>query len=225
MRNVCICMGVYLAATLSVAAQTPESEPFDEIIVEGQIQGGDDAMSAFLAGDYETAEIEFEKNYDRIRFGRGRLENSLHSLSSQARSNQASGLGEVGSNGQGAAVQTPDSAIRSSIIGTGSNTDSELYSGDDLGFQLYMAGLSELQLGKLDEAEDSFERALKRNGRLYDARMRLALLRLQNGDTEYARDQYAVIAKAKSRCGKHCRRLEEITIAEETLGELLKLYP
>ena len=205
-------------------AQTETSAQIDEIIVEGQAAGGDPAMQAFLAGDYERAEIEFEKNYDTIRFGRGRLEQSVDDLRNQALTAQTNGLGEVGSGGQGASVQTPGSAIYGSALSSPSSDSETLYSGDDLGFQLYMAGLSELKLGKIEEAEESFQRAIKRNGRLYDARMRLALIRLQQGDRDYAMKEYAVSAKAKTRCGSHCRRLEEITTAEKVLGEMISLY-
>jgi len=39
----------------------------DEVVATGTLRGADPAMGAFFSGDYATAEVEFEKNFRRIK--------------------------------------------------------------------------------------------------------------------------------------------------------------
>ena len=80
-----LCLITFLLATCMLSSpafgQTAEAdaEPVDEIIVRGTKQT-DPAMSAFLAGDYETAEIELAEARgapERVAADREKLSGSL----------------------------------------------------------------------------------------------------------------------------------------------------
>ena len=213
-----------LALALPATGQdsTTPTDELDEVVTTGQIQGGDKAMSAFLAGDYVTAEIEFEKNFWEIGHARGAMEQAVREATTTI--SQASAIPTVGAQGAGPSIEPVAPLVNvPNLRRGGTNTDNVLYSGNDRGFQLYMAGISEIQLGKIDEAEESFERAVKINSRLHDAQMRLALIRLQKGDFDYADKAYTKLRKAKLKC-KPCKRKDELEEAESTLKRILHEY-
>ena len=203
-----------LLSPLSVAAQSNiAAEDLDEIVVTGNVKTGDRAMSAFFEGDFETAEIEFEKNLKSII----RLENleqngftqTKNSLTSQLLSN---GMPKAG--GPGGAAPTPVTPAGldvSSLNLPAQRADSPVVSGTDKGFQLYMIGLSQIQLGKYDQAETSFKRAIRLNRKIYDARTRLGLLNIHNNDFDSARKQLVKLDKIRRRCDNSCKDKDEIT--------------
>ena len=217
-----VCVSALVATGAMAQTSEPEAEPIDEIIVEGQrFRGGDRAMDAFFNGDFETAEIEFKRNIRIIKRGRTQIE----AASSNAISDNLNQIGgqTVSAGSQATAGQVLNGFSGSTVpvdIRAGRSGD-VVSSGSDMGFQHYMAGLSQLQLGKVDDAEDSFRSAVHHNDTLYDARMRLALIRLGQGDVDFARNQHADLARKLERCGGRCVRPEELQEAEAALRQFL----
>ena len=221
-RTLFFALSIALAASPALA-QTNTVE--DEVISRGVKRGGDPAMDAFFRGDFETAEIEFEKNFRIIKRGRTAIEQAGLTA-------QTGILNEIGSQTVTAGSQSAGGEIQggndlsgfapNSISGNRTSDDPNVVmSGRDPGFQLYMAGLSELQQGKVEEAEKSFRRAMVLNKRLYDGRMRLALIRLGQGDRKYAEKQLKTLERQAESCKGYCDREEELMEARNTLRDLL----
>ena len=222
-----------LAATLvAPAAFAQDADPDapavieDEVIVEGVRRGADDAMAAWLRGDYATAEIEFEKNFSRLK----RFESIRRSAIEQNASDAIGGEINLGAGtGSGASAQGADAGgepAGTSLVYTnqrfkpGDDDPNLISSGNDLGGQLYMAGMSELQLGKYAEAKESFERALFFNETLHDARLRLGLLAVQEGDMKEANKQLAKLEKGLRGCKSRCERFGDREILENGIAQL-----
>ena len=76
-------------------------------------------------------------------------------------------------------------------------------------FQIYMAGMSQLQLGRAEDAEASFERAVAISQIQYDAHYRLALMKLLRQDKSGAEGHLEAINSILKRC-YNCDAREEI---------------
>ena len=223
-----------LAATLvAPAAFAQDADPDapavieDEVIVEGVRRGADDAMAAWLRGDYATAEIEFEKNFSRLKRFESLRRSSIEQNASDAILGEVNaGINTGSGGGQGTTQAETDVAATASSIYTnkrfrpGDDDPNLISSGNDLGGQLYMAGMSELQLGKYAEAKESFERALFFNETLHDARLRLGLLAVQEGDMKEANKQLAKLEKGLRGCKSRCERFGDREILENGIAQL-----
>lgn len=210
---------------LAVDAIAQDAAPVeDEVIVEGQVRGGDPAMAAFLSGDYETAEIEFERNFrniNRIEFLR---ETFFDSARLEAAAAAPIGANSMGSTLQSTSVQS-DPGLSSLLIGQRRQkerkNDGIMFSGTDKGYQLYMMGLSQIQLGKYEEARENMARALRLNRTLHDARVRLSLLDWEmTGSSETAQEQLETLQKALKSCRTRCDQLGQRVVLEESVGLL-----
>ena len=92
----------------------------------------------------------------------------------------------------------------------------------DFAFTKYMAALSELQLGKYDEAKKSLKSSLFYDGGNYDARMRLGLLYLVDGKISKSADQLEALEKLRTKCKKKdCLEYSEIVASAGTLANSL----
>jgi|GEM_PF-6591013 len=219
----------------------PESsveEPIDEVIAEGRrAWEGHDGMEAFWNGDFETAEIEFEQEFKSLkRFESARYNAAVDSALAIDRANnsaQSSGSGGqvINTPGGSVAVQSQNNAASNVAYtsqfrnkrGKGKNllNDGQVTE-EDFGFTKYMAGLSELQLGKNDEAKKSFKSSVFYDGDNYDARMRLGLLYLQDRNFDKAADQLEAIEKLRVKCKKKsCTEYDEILQSASTLAQNL----
>lgn len=210
-------------STLPNAAQSegenPDAETVitDEIIAKGtRITGQHDGMDAFFNGDFETAEIEFEREFKGLRrFERAREsaaeDASLSADRAQAQADAGTNTGSsANSRGGGVPSQSASNAASASsgVTSNFSNrrregsmilTDGEV-TYEDFGFTRYMSGLSEIKLGKFDEAKVSLKQSLRYDERNFDARMRLGLLYLMDDDYEEAAKQLEKIDKQRRRC-------------------------
>lgn len=205
--------------------QTNQSaSPIDEIIAFGQKRGGDAAMNAFLSGDYVAAEIEFQKNYESIRRSVNLERDAIELSRSQAAFNSDVTLvtnnGQSGGSGNATITNNNASNIRPSNA-PGRDDENTLTSGRDLGVQLYMKGLSQIQLEKYDEAYESLSRSLNFNKTLYDAHLRLGLLDLRNGNEVAAQNHYASLQQLWKRCNNHCRHKVDMKQTLDTFSALL----
>ena len=68
------------------------------------------------------------------------------------------------------------------------------------GRQLYFAGLSQIQLGKTNEALRNFERATASSKILYDAHYKIGLIKLLTGDAKSAESELKKIEGILKRC-------------------------
>lgn len=187
----------------------PEYE--DEVISIGTISKADPAMGAFARGDYATAELEFTKNFQHLRRADRARESAFQNSSNSSITAQlANGPGEVSGGSQNS---SPSANVNGSTAYV-PTSDSVKFKGripqvDDIGFQFYMRGLSQIQLGKFDAAQESFERALNFNNRLYDAKFRLGILELRNGDRPAAEAWLAELKRNQKSC-TYCDGKQEI---------------
>lgn len=201
-------------ATISFAqsADQPKTneKPIDEIIAVGTISKADPAMGAFARGDYKTAEIEFDNNFKFLRRAEFALTRSVEtSRNNSVTSELQTGPGEVSSTPLSGGQQVAVSFSSQTGVVETATTIGRQPQVEDLGFQLYMRGLSQIQLGKYDEAKLSFKRALNFNRRLYDAKFRLGILELRDGDRDAAEAQLAQLKKDQKWC-KYCDGKQEI---------------
>lgn len=243
---------IYIALILSVcfsisdaqAQQSPSNvndteaelaEPVDEIIVEAQRSwAGHDGMDAFWAGDYEAAEIEFEREFLSLRRATSARENAA--ISAELNADRASSSAEFGSSGGqstngpgGVPVSTGpvnvDLGVGGSFSGKRSKGGRNLLNDgvttdEDFAFTKYMSGLSELKLKKYSEAKKSLKRSVNFDGRNYDARMRLGLIHVMDEEYDKAADQLEKLDKMRVKCKKlSCPEYDEILNAASTLAK------
>lgn len=199
------------AALLLQGAAAQDTVPSDEVVDEIIVRGGkiNPALAAFEAGDYATAEIEFTKNARCAR----RVERNQAAALDQLRSNQigqnvrAGGASSGGSQAAAQSGQAGQGGATSPTFqasATRADVAEEAVSVSTCGnrsYQVYMAGLSQLQLGKIAEAKDSFAQAVALNKNLYDAHYRLGLIGLLEGDEKKARKHL----KRMRTIGRRCR--------------------
>lgn len=190
------------------AAQTQAAEPEDEVIATGSIRR-DPAMSAFLAGDYATAEVEFERNaFCALRAERNFRSGVESARDSTIRSESfdVADTAPQPTGGQGGATvqiqptAAPTVSVNSSNFGKNESTTKRTC--EDRGFQYYMAGLSQIKLGKFEDAKASLYRATALRKSIHDAHFRLALLEHQDGNTQKARTQYKRLKRLQAKCRK-----------------------
>lgn len=202
----------------AVSAQvepSAEQEPVETITVEGQ--NSDAALRAFNAGDFITAEVQFKKNaLCALRFERSK-QALIDGLQTSSIDQNVQGVaGRV--NTQTAQGASESSAPVGRVFsgnsgGKSSNKDKKEYDNErtceNRAFQLYMTGLSQIQLGKQEEAEKNFKTAVFLNRNLYDAQFRLSLMEMIRGDLEDAEERYEDLVSILTRC-KDCEAKAEI---------------
>jgi tetratricopeptide (TPR) repeat protein len=220
-------------STMQSGDENPDAETVitDEVIANGtRVTGQHDGMDAFFNGDFETAEIEFEREFKGLRrFERAREsaaeDAALSADRAQAQADAGTNVGSsANSRGGGVPSQSAGSAAaaNSGVTSNFSNRRGEgrmiLTDGkvtyEDFGFTRYMSGLSEIKLGKFDEAKVSLTQSLRYDESNFDARMRLGLLYLMDDDFEEAAKQLEKIDKQRRRCQRlACDDLETLNNA------------
>ena len=220
----------------SIAAQSPKTPAItDEIITEGQRgRSNHPAMEAFFDGDFVTAEIKFEREFLRLKRRTTAIENAAFEASNgqirseslasgrSASSTSASNLGNNSSQSNNSFTpSTTGDVTNKNKSGIGILNDGKV-TGHDFAFVKYMAGLSELQLGKYKEAEKSFKTSLFHNSKNYDARLRLGLLHLKNKRYDAAAKQLEKLDKMRRKCIKtSCEDHKFITNATVELADVI----
>lgn len=195
------------SVAMPVSAQDTGSQNeqvVDEVIARGTLQT-DPAMSAWHAGDYATAEIEFDKNaFCALRAERLVFAGVESARNSSLTANIAadSVAPSPGAGGQGGVAAPPNTAASAPQFNTspfGKNESAKKRTCEDRGFQLYMRGLSQLKLGKTVEAKKSLSRAAKMRKNLFDAHFRLSLLEYQDGNLSEAEKHFKKLRKLESK--------------------------
>lgn len=225
-----ILFGAGLALLPMASAQdseTPEGE--DRVLDTVEVIGvqNDAAMAAFRSGDFETAEVEFLDNAMCALRRERNLVNSVENA--QINSLRAESFGQAvgvdsgassrGANA-GAGQQTPTGIAAIDGIATRNLPNTYDRTCDARGRQLYFAGLSQIQLGKTNEALRNFERATAASRILYDAHYKIALIKLLNGDSKTARGELRKIEGILKRC-RNCEAKQEIVERVDHLQKAL----
>lgn len=225
-----ILIGASLAVAPLASAQDAEpTESEDRVLDTVEVVGvqNDAAMAAFRAGDYETAEVEFLDNamcaLRRQRNLTNSVENAqISSLRAESFGQAAgvdSGASSRGANA-GAGQQTPTGVAAIDGIATRNLPNTYDRTCDARGRQLYFAGLSQIQLGKTNEALRNFERATAASKILYDAHYKIALIKLLKGDSKSARSELQKIEGILKRC-RNCEAKQEIVERVDHLQKAL----
>jgi len=226
-----ILIGASLAVAPLASAQDAEpTESEDRVLDTVEVVGvqNDAAMAAFRAGDYETAEVEFLDNamcaLRRQRNLTNSVENAqISSLRAESFGQAAgvdSGASSRGANA-GAGQQTPTGVAAIDGIATRNLPNTYDRTCDARGRQLYFAGLSQIQLGKTNEALRNFERATAASKILYDAHYKIALIKLLKGDSKSARSELQKIEGILKRC-RNCEAKQEIVERVDHLQKALE---
>jgi tetratricopeptide (TPR) repeat protein len=231
---------IVLSCPLAVAQNTQqEQNKNDEKDLERitiSAKGGDVAMQAFYSGNFELAEIKFKENEDcalrKERDTRAFFNDVTTSQVNQDVSNSVSNVGgsiNMGNANDASRIMTESNAARAN-----SNSATVLPSTkavvresirentcEDAAFQIYMKGMSQLKLGRADEAEENFERSVSLSETLYDAHYRLALVKILRNDNEGAKEHLAAIKRIlKRRCTACGVREEIVAMADFIQGAL-----
>ncbi len=231
MRQFIIALATTVALAGTAQAQSSQTNTVeDEVVAIGTIQV-DPAMSAWNAGDYATAEIEFDRNaFCALRVERGfragvesARESAFRSEQFAAQAAQAPTINGPGVGG--GAVNTVDSAggSASSQLNTQSldrREDATKRTCENRGFQIYMRGMSQLKQGKMAEAKASLEQATNLNRQLFDAHFRLSLMEYQSGDIKAATKEARALRRIAKKC-RRCNAKEEIMAQLAYLDQLL----
>ena len=214
-------IGLMAASTLfsgplfAAVQDDPQTNNNDEDIenITVTARAGDAAMQAFNAGNFELAEIKFKENErcalrverNRQAFIEGVRESQIsqevngggvNTGSSMTDSNAARVEGNSSMNAIAAKTQKAEDKVRENTC-------------ENRAFQIYMAGMSQLQLGRAEDAEASFERAVALSQIQYDAHYRLALMKLLRQDKSGAEGHLEAINSILKRC-YNCDAREEI---------------
>ena len=214
-----LCCHLTLGVSTSLAQDTgmpaeADTRMLDTVEVTG-LQN-DPAMAAFRAGDYETAEVEFLENamcalrlerslvasFDGARIASDRADTFARSASSNSGANTRGA-------GAGASQDIPVGVADTTSVAARSVENTSDRTCDKRGRQLYFAGLSQVQLGKTQDALRNFERATAASKILYDAHYKIALIKLLEGDTRRAEAELAKIERILVRC-RNCEARSEI---------------
>jgi len=217
--------------------ELPSREGIEEVVVLGQSQN-DAAMSAFRSGDFKAAQDGFLKNA-RCALKRKRALESLVSnqtigqqRAATAESAQGTSSGASGgppSPGAIAQIESQAGSLNSGSIGGtfkgGAQKKAEEkqeYTCENQGFQLYMVGLSQIQLGKTEEALHNFTRATRLSRVLYDAHYRIGLISILNKDLVESRRQLKKIGAILKKCKKKCTVKDEIKVRHQHLKKSIE---
>jgi hypothetical protein len=202
-------------------------DSIEEVITTGTIQT-DPAMSAWRSGDFETAEIEFRQNaFCALRIERNFISGVEGARDSTIRSDVGTDIDVPSqpSGGLGGAVVAPTSQpvipkiqLNSSDFRDSDNEGTRTC--EDRGFQIYMMGMSQLKLGKRDEAKATLLRSTKLRKNLYDAHFRLSLLEYQDNNMKESNKHFKKLRKIGSKC-KKCEAKKEIIAQIKYLENLL----
>lgn len=213
LRSISTISVVFLSFVLVVHAQdnnisdqdNKEDKDIERITVTGRI---DAAMQAFNSGDFQLAEIKFKENAFCTRQAERDKRRLMDSMQNAAINQEVSGNPSLDPSFSTSSNPKESISVRKRTC-------------KDRGFQLYMAGLSQLQLDRPADAEDSFERAISLRSKLYDAHYRLALIKLLRKDTEGVEEHLSSIEKTLIKCD-NCDVHDEILVRINFLKKALR---
>lgn len=178
------------------AGETPPSsgslasgEDGEQPVVMVEAWRRDRALDAFMRGDFATAEVEFKKNVRCIR--RNELQQDY-----------AFDRASLPQAGTADMPNIPNLPLRPDQI-----AERTCYSKE---WQLYMIGLSQIQLGRFAEAKKTLYSVMRmsKEDLLFDAHYRVGLLELLEGDIESANRRLDHLTKMQRKCQARGARCE-----------------
>lgn len=159
----------------------------------------DRALDAYLRGDFETAEREFDENLSCIQ----RVETLREFAFQQAQANDLRSeinLGSIGSSGAATTTAPPQSSYTAHNRRTRvpERTCNSPY------WQIYMMGLSQLGQGNYDEAKETLYRVVRESNHQYmfDAHYRVGLLELMDGNIDEANARLTHLRRMQRLCNR-----------------------
>lgn len=230
LSTIAIAAAMSLAAPIATAQdEAAESESEDRVLDTVEVVGvqNDAAMAAFRAGDFETAEIEFLDNamcaLRRERNVRASVDTAqINSQRAEVFTNSTttdSGASSQGANA-GAGQTTPTGVAATDGVAARNLRNTYDRTCDAKAKQLYFAGLSQIQLGKTNEALRSFEKATASSRILYDAHYKIGLIKLLTGDTRRAESELRKMEGILERC-RDCEAKQEIVDSIDHLSKAI----
>lgn len=219
-----------ISAPIVLAQEASEAEASEDRVLDTvEVIGvqNDAAMAAFRAGDFKTAEAEFLDNamcaLRRERNVTSSFETAqLNSQRAEVFANSTgvdSGASTRGA-GAGGGQTTPTGVAATDGIATRNIQNTFDRTCEMRGRQLYFAGLSQIQLGKTDEALRSLEKATASSRILYDAHYKIALIKMLNGDSRTAKAELKKIEGILKRC-RNCEAKQEIVDRRDHLAKAI----
>ena len=194
--------GLSYAQDAKSTTDSTNKEEMERIIVTSQ--SGDAAMRAFNAGDFTQAEIKFSENakcaFREERNRQATIEAVQNAQLNQELSGAPSSANSSITDSNASRIDGRFSPASNFKKNQREKSVSRDISCDNRAFQIYMAGMSQLQLGRTDEAEANFERAVALSQNLYDAHHRLALINLLRRDNDAAESHLSAIKSMLRRC-------------------------
>lgn len=185
---------------------------------------GDAAFQAFNSGNFELAEIEFQKNARcALRAERDKTASIEGFINNQVNQDLSANQASNSSNQSREPSSQNTSTTSTSQFGRKNEDPNEKLrkrTCNNRGLQLYMTGMSQIQLGRVEEAEKNFKTAVVLNKNLYDAHHRLALMKLLREDTDGAKDELSSIRNMLKRC-YDCDAREQILASVDFLEKAL----
>lgn len=216
--------------TLDEQAPKEQEQQIETIIVEGNNYNA--ALRAFNRGDFALAEIEFKKNArcaHRMERNKRAFVNGLQTSAITNNLQSSASLGGGGGPQSNSTIQSSNSA--SPVTGGNarrqkSKSEEQELTCENRAYQLYMTALSQIQLGRSEEAEENLEIASFLNKNIYDAHYRLALMQLLRNDKDEAEDRLDDLQDVLKRC-RDCDAKTEIVaridFVEKALAGEIKL--
>ncbi|MBU3005763.1 tetratricopeptide repeat protein [Paraglaciecola arctica] len=221
---------LYINAQEATPPKSDETKSDTTERIEVTAAYGDAALQAFNSGNFELAEVEFKKNAKcALRAERNKRAGIDGLINSQINQNM---LANQTSNSSGQYSQTSSGNVSASSISNSGRSNEDpneqlrKSTCTNRGFQLYMMGMSQIQLGRPEEAEKNFNTAVVLNKNLYDAHHRLALMKLLREDVEGAEDELSSIKNMLNRCYDCDARdkiLARVDFLEKALSGEIKL--
>lgn len=194
-------------------------------VIKVTAQYGDAALKAFNSGDFALAEQKFMENAKCAL----RRERDMQSFVDGVQNSQVTTEVNGGGINTGSSITDSNASRIEGNSSLGISSKKTLKNKDyarettceNRGFQIYMAGMSQLQLGRTEDAEESFKRATNLSQNQYDAHHRLALMKLLRQDNEGAKFHLKSIKSMLKRCYK-CDARNEILMRIAFLEKALK---
>lgn len=197
--SLAVALSLFIAAP--AFAQDPEPDAAQTSVSAGDtitVTGWRDrALDAFMRGDFVTAEEEFGENLSCIQRQRTLLEWAIQDAIADA------GRGNQGISLTISPQQPGEIAERTCFAPE---------------WQLYMMGLSEIQLGRLQEAKYSLGRAARMSNDelMFDAHFRVGLLELLDGNVDLAEQRLRRLRSIQRNCnarGMECEVHADLDVA------------
>lgn len=188
------------ATPVAQAAPAPtEADIEDEVVV---VQGyRDRAMSAFLRGDFAVAEQEFANNLSCIQ----RVETLRTFAFEQSRANEQMADNNAAIGASLAAGTAAPTALPATGYGIHDRRERvPERTCESPYWQHYMMGMSQIGLGRLDEAKATLYRVVREanNQYFFDAHYRVGLLELLDGNIDLAEQRLTHLRRMQRLCNR-----------------------